>query len=54
MKSLFKLIHNCTRTIDFGVAILVLLFWLLTGKYWLGKASLSFCEINTVMSIFTY
>ena len=55
MQSLFKLINKCTRTIDnrFAKVFLKPFLSLLTGKCWLGKAALTFCQINTVMSTYT-
>ena len=67
MSSLVKLINKCTRAIDCRLAgvfsknqehlshpVLVLILELRTGKCWLGKASLTFCQINRVMSIYIY
>ena len=55
MQSLFKLINKCTRTIEhrFAKVFLKPFLSLLTGKCWLGKAALTFCQINTVMSTYT-
>ena len=54
MQSLFKLINKCTRTIEhrFAKVFLKPFLSLLTGKCWLGKAALTFCQINTVMSTY--
>ena len=66
MQRFFKLIIKCTRIIDCRLTsvfpinlepfhiLLVLLFELLTGKCFLGKASLTFCQIHTMMSTYTH